>query len=216
MEEKEKKNPWIISLVGILMQVASFALTMWLVWKGAEKEDAIKELVFDRTAMKLIPAQSYADQCMTLFWIGFAGGILCIAYSILRDEEWKKKIPAILFSIVFVFLILEADAFFASAIYVDEGMGQMPELEIVSSGEHEFLYVRKHLIHNVQVFFLHEDKAFRVDGFEGDGMERTYAAQKDETALLEAYYINITENGEIIWRELVYVQHWWDSGDGSF
>lgn len=207
MEEKEKKSSWIIFLLGILMQVSSLGLTMWLVWQGTEKEEAIKELAFDREAMKLIPAQNYVDHCMILFWIGFTGGILCLAYAILRDETWKKKFPGMLFSVAFLFFILEADAFFASAIYVDEWMGQMPEMEIVSSEENEFLYVRKHLIHNVQVFFLHEDMAFRVDGFEGDGMERTYAAQKDETALLDAYIITVTE-GDDIRHERVYVQHW--------
>ena len=201
-----RENRWnvskLIPVIGVFLMIGSVALSIQNDLRFV-REEITEKIAFDRTAMKLLPPDQFVSAANAFLWMGIIAGILCFGYCMLSEIS-HKGFKAIL-SLLALTVTLAANAFFDSMIYVDEGLPVMPETEIVQSGDFEFLYVRQHLLHNVQVYLLKEDMAYRVEGFGGDGCERTYEASRNWSAILEAYDVFVKdEDGDYHHAALIY------------
>ena len=200
MDERKSDFTWWIPLLGVVMQVASVVLAFICV-NQCINVDEVETFVYDRLANRLDPPPPYAQRCLVYLFIGFAGSAMCLVHTILSDKG--AKLLKLLSYGLLLLCIFAGNAGIASMIYVNEGIPELSQYEVVESGEYEFLYAKA--FDTVQVYFLKDDKAYRVDGFSASGFRRTYEAKKNEREFLEAYDIYVHEEDET-YVELLYIK----------
>lgn len=205
-DEQEQKSYQWVSVLGIVLMIGSvvavLALAIYCLQKGYKDF-----LFYDAQRKVLVAPKPYGDYCRILFWIGFAGGVLVIAReSLQKAHPITKAIRTVLAATGFV-ITLFANAFFASSLYVNEGLGFQPTYDMIPTEfapkDEVFLVVKNKSWRVVQVYYLahylDQDLAYWVDGYDLAEAERSYEAFLNPDAIL--------------WEERQY--HVWESGESE-
>lgn len=176
-EERQPQRTWIRT-VGMLIQFASVIAVLALA-VYCNKQGYKDYLHYDSAKRILLPPKDFERMSFTIFWIGFAGGILVIGYEILRAGETISKVIGTIVAVIAFVLTIYANAFIASAMFVNEGLGFQPTYEADIQGDEGLLIVRAKEWQTVQVYyvFLYDDmpnEATWVDGYDPKEGDRIY------------------------------------------
>ena len=193
MEEKQVSIKWI-RVIGILLQIGSVIAVLVLAIVCLKRGDK-DFLIYDRAKRVLLPPRDYANVCPWLFWAGFAGGMMVVAHEILREGETITKGICAALGIVGLLATIYLNAFLAYSMYVDEGLGFRPTYETVGEGEEFFLIARFDKWQTIQTYYISENHAFWVDGYDPGQPERRYVAEPYPDGFLEDRLIRIWEDG---------------------
>lgn len=172
-EEKMKASRNWVKILGIVLMICSviavFALSVYCLQKGAKDY-----LYYDREKGTLLAPQPFANICIGLFWTGFAGGMLVIAYEILQNAETPTKVIKTSIAAAALFLVMWLNAFAASSMFVDLGMGVKPRYETYGEGDEKIVAVCMEKWRTVQTYYVYEDQAYWVDGYDISWPARSY------------------------------------------
>jgi hypothetical protein len=190
MEEEKRASYRWVSILGILLQagslIAVFVLAVICMRKGYKDF-----LFYDAEKRILLPPKQFSDACICIFWVGFAGGVMVLGYeSLQKAHPITKAIRTILAAAGFV-VTLFGNAFLASSMYVNEGLGFQPKYEVydseVNTGEEAILIVHHKIWQTVQVYYLayylDRDRAYWIDGYDAKGPARTYSVEENPGAV---------------------------------
>ena len=199
MEEGKKANLGWIRILGILIQGCS-VIAVLVIGIYCTKQGYKDYLFYDRERGELLPLPGFVKACTVTFWAGFAGGMMVVAYDMMQNAEKITRILQTVFAALALFLTMYVNAFVASSMYVDEGLGIKPRYEVVGEGDEFFVIAHCEKWRTVQVYYvvhyLDRDRAYWVDGYDSK-TSRTYALTKDPNAILsEERLITIGEEGK--------------------
>lgn len=195
MDEIKPRSIRWVRVLGILLQIGSviaiFALAHVCLRQGDKDY-----LLYDQVKRVLIPPKNYANICAVIFWVGFAGGMMVFAHEILKDADPVSKGIGAVLGIAGFLATIFLNAFVARSMYVDEGLGFQPEYEISGDGDEFFLIVRCKEWQTVQVYFISENMAFWVDGYDTKEPDRQYTFEPNPNGFLEDRLIKTWKQGE--------------------
>lgn len=206
MEEKKERSYGFIRVIGVILMIGSvIAVTVAaiLCMKQGHKD----YLYYDPERGVLLPPPEFVTICKWIFWTGFAGGMMVLSHDILSGGETITKIIKTVLGALGLFLTMFLNAFMASSMYVDEGLGLMPEYEVVEVGDlgnpangQEFILIANcKKWQTVQVYYVanyeEENRAYWVDGYDVKKTSRTYEAQTYPQGFFYDRLILIREEG---------------------
>lgn len=195
MEEERKPQRNWIRAVGLIIQFASvigvLALAVY-----CNKNGNKDYLTYDRVRGILLPPEGFESICLLIFWAGFAGSMLVIGYEILRAGETISKILGTAVAVIAFLLTIYANAFIASAMFVNEGLGFQPRYEAEINGDEGLLTVHCNHWQTVQVYYLYlnedaEDEAVWVDGYDVKEPARIYEVHEGPNGFMREKQIHI-------------------------
>ena len=165
-------------MIGRIIQAAS-VIGIFAVAIYCNKNGHKDYLTYDRVRGILKPPEGYESICLLIFWTGFVGSMLVIGYEILRAGETISKIIGTVVAVFAFLLTIYANAFIASTMYVNEGLGFQPRYEAEIVGDEGILTVHCDHWQTVQIYYLYfredgEDEAVWVDGYDVKEPARIY------------------------------------------
>jgi len=205
MEEEKKQKAFfhrIIWLFAFLVMVFSTGVIYWTLYT-ADQNGQLDVMGFDREKMTLVPSEFVSQNITTWYWVGAGAGFILLAYAILREVPKGKKVSGIFFAVLFLGINVAINGTLASFGYVDVGLGLMPQCQLSQEGGGEFVRATHKLENSIQVYFILEDKAYRVDGYD-QSTPRMYKAVWEPETLLMPWRIFIYDGTDNFRTELVY------------
>ena len=176
-EEKNPQRTWIRTIGMILQFVSVIAVLAMAAY--CTKQGIKDNLYYDSVKGILLPPKGYDVMCYVFFWMGFAGGMLVIGYEILRQGEKLGKVIGAVVAILCFLLTIFANAFIATTLFVDEGLGFQPSYEADIKDDEGLLTVYCKEWQTVQVYYVflndpEPNEATWVDGYDMKEPARVY------------------------------------------
>lgn len=211
MDEEEKKGKsflhhfiWLFCVFLLCFSTAGILRTGYM----ADKNGKLDVMEYDRESGSLVQDEALAKDVTLWFWLGAGAGIGLFAYALLRDvPNWKKVFGGIV-ALLFLYLNVQINGILASFAFVDVGIGMMPQCRLSEEGGGEFVRASHKIESTVAVYFILNGKGYRIDGYDPNESERTYAARQEMDILLNPWTIFVYEEGDDDPRtELVYEEN---------
>ena len=206
MEEEKSGQKIYIHLIRLLCVVALFVSTGGIFWScfSADKRGELDVMAFDRENCTLMPTEALTNQCNAWFWLGIGAALILFATAGLREAPTGKKVFGGIVALLLLGVNMAINGTMASFAFVDLGLGLKPKCELSEEGGGEFLRASHKIDSTVAVYFVLEDRAFRVDGYDSKEGHRTYVAERMMDILLWPWQITINDKNGVFWTRLVY------------